>query len=53
MTKGEFDQRKALLFEDYEYLVQRSNQPWDYDNGVYRRYKFPVLTARHTPIFWR
>ena len=53
MTQGEFDQRKALLFEDYENLVQRSNQPWDYDNGVYRRYKFPVLTARHTPIFWR
>jgi len=53
MTQGEFDRRKSLLFEGYENLVQRSNQPWDYDNGVYRRYKFPVLTARHTPRFWR
>ena len=22
-------------------------------NGIYQRYKYPVLTAQHTPVFWR
>lgn len=53
MNQEEFDSKKALLLEEYENLIQRKNQPWGYGNGVYQRYQYPILTARHTPIFWR
>lgn len=34
-------------------LIRKKNKPLSYSNGIYKRYKYPVLTAEHTPIFWR
>ncbi len=34
-------------------LVARKNQKTDFYNGIYDRYKFPVLTREHIPVFWR
>ncbi len=34
-------------------LIGKKNKPLSYSNGIYTRYKHPVLTAEHTPIFWR
>ena len=36
-----------------EKLVARKNQKTDFYNGIYDRYKFPVLTREHIPVFWR
>mgnify|MGYP000995701339 CR=1 FL=1 len=41
------------LLEDQEALLKRVNEPVRSSNGWYQRYKFPVLTAEHTPIHWR
>lgn len=41
------------LFTEYEKLITRKNEKQDGGNGVYDRYKYPVLTAAHAPVFWR
>ncbi|WP_312847234.1 hypothetical protein [Chitinophaga polysaccharea] len=41
------------LQEQYEQLIQRSNQPAGNYNGIFSRYKYPVLTAAHIPFFWK
>lgn len=46
------DQVKALLAR-HEELLSQKNEPIAETNGVYQRYKNPVITAAHTPVFWR
>lgn len=41
------------LFEAHSKLITRKNEPMANGNGVFERYKYPVLTAAHTPVFWR
>ena len=53
MTRDEFTARLKMLFEEHEQLVTRRNQRLQKGNGVYERYMYPVVTAGHTPIFWR
>jgi len=40
------------LFKDYEKLVNRENEILPSENGLYQRYKYPVLERRHIPPFW-
>jgi 4-O-beta-D-mannosyl-D-glucose phosphorylase len=49
----EFKQRLALLQQEQQQLITRPNQIAGTGNGVFNRYKNPVLTAAHTPINWR
>jgi 4-O-beta-D-mannosyl-D-glucose phosphorylase len=53
MKQQEFDERRQQLFLDHEELVTRPNEPIDESNGILQRWKCPVLTAAHTPPFWR
>jgi len=46
-------QRVKNLFEEHDKLVARKNEPLKESNGIYQRYKYPVVTAAHTPVFWR
>ncbi len=49
-----FEERRARLTETYTTLLERKNSidpAWD--NGLFDRYVYPVLTAAHTPLFWR
>ncbi|HVX25746.1 MAG TPA: glycosidase [Parafilimonas sp.] len=48
-----FKQRLHAIEDSYNKLINLDNQPGKESNGVYSRYKNPVLTARHAPIFWR
>src|SRR5687768_7204589 len=48
-----FEKRLKALKCDYEALVSRPNVKEERSNGVYERYKYPVLTADHAPILWR
>ncbi|MEZ2440921.1 glycosidase [Chitinophaga sp. RCC_12] len=41
------------LQAQYEQLVRRTNEPAGTYNGIYDRYKYPVLTAAHIPYFWK
>lgn len=48
-----FEQRKQALTERYEALISRPNEKQPYGNGIYDRYKYPLLTAEHAPLIWR
>lgn len=41
------------LLSDHEKLLSLKNEIVPYGNGIYNRYKNPVLTAAHTPVIWR
>ena len=53
MMKFHFSERLAQLNQQYHGLVSRSNEPMMPGNGIFMRYQHPVLTAAHTPLFWR
>ena len=44
---------KNKIFEKYEKLIAKKNNPTDFYNGIYSRYENPVLTAEHIPPFWK
>ena len=47
------NEAREHLFADFENLIQRPNEPLPESNGWFRRYRYPVLTAAHAPLFWR
>jgi 4-O-beta-D-mannosyl-D-glucose phosphorylase len=53
MGKKEFNQRLAYLIKKHDDLINRKNKRIKKSNGIYDRYKYPVITAEHTPLFWR
>ncbi|MEO6316642.1 MAG: glycosidase [Chitinophagaceae bacterium] len=53
MMTAHFDKRLTALHTLHESLISRQNEPAGPGNGVYDRYKYPILTADHTPLFWR
>ncbi len=53
LNEGAFDKEVKLLFEKHRKLIERKNEKVEETNGVFERYKYPVLTAAHTPVFWR
>ncbi|MNM33650.1 4-O-beta-D-mannosyl-D-glucose phosphorylase [compost metagenome] len=48
-----FEQRKQQLTEHYESLISRKNEKLPISNGIYNRYRYPLLTAEHAPLIWR
>lgn len=53
MNKDLFFKRLEELERQYSEVVHRENEEAKGGNGVYVRYKHPVLTAQHAPITWR
>lgn len=51
--KNEFNRRLSELKTEQDLLLQRPNEKQKSTNGLYHRYKYPVLTAAHVPINWR
>ena len=47
-----FEERKHKIESEYEELVSRRNEKIE-GNGIFCRYKNPVLTAQMAPPFWR
>ncbi|MDE6099394.1 MAG: glycosidase [Muribaculaceae bacterium] len=47
-----FEYRKNLVEARYEELVSRPNEPIE-GNGVYTRFRNPVITADMVPPFWK
>lgn len=48
-----FRKRRAEVESAYEKLLKLNNEPIPGGNGIFERYKFPILTADHTPPHWR
>lgn len=54
MDTSSFEQRLQYLQAQHEALIQRKNEvDPSWSNGLLERYHYPVLTAAHTPLFWR
>ena len=49
----DFQQRVKTLRERHEALLARKNEPVPYGNGIYEKFRYPILTAEHTPLEWR
>lgn len=48
-----FRKRLESLQTAYNELINRNNVIVPESNGIYERYKYPILTAAHTPLTWR
>lgn len=53
MNSIEYNKRIKELFTHHESLIQKKNAIVEESNGVYNRYKNPVLTNKHTPLIWK
>ncbi len=53
-SKIEFKKQLRKLQTRHEKLLTKKNKPLKKAyNGIYTRYKYPVLTGEHTPLIWR
>lgn len=48
-----FAEKKNLVEKKYEATISLKNDRTDFYNGIYSRYKNPVLTREHIPPFWK
>ena len=48
-----FEDKVKALRAHHEELLCRKNIAEEWGNGIYTRYKYPILTAEHTPLEWR
>ncbi len=53
MKPVEFNRKIQVLFKQHEKLIRRKNSKVADGNGIFERYTYPVVTADHTPLFWR
>lgn len=49
----DFEKRLNLLEIEHTQLIKKPNEVAGIGNGVFDRYKNPVLTAAHAPLYWR
>ena len=49
-----FLKRKNELEEEYQTIITKTNEPInEVSNGIFTRYKNPVVTSKHIPLNWR
>ncbi len=56
-----YQEKVKVLRQQHEELLSRKNEPvWERgrlarisDNGIYEKYKYPVVTAAHVPLEWK
>lgn len=53
MSSNLFKEKVEALRQHHEELLTRKNEPQPWWNGIYEKYKYPILTAEHTPLEWR
>ena len=51
--KTDFKSRLKVLTENHQMLISRKNEKIEPGNGIFYRYKYPVLTGDHAPLSWR
>jgi 4-O-beta-D-mannosyl-D-glucose phosphorylase len=53
MNREEFDMRVDALLREHDALIAAPNARVEGGNGVFERWRNPVVTAAHAPVFWR
>ncbi|MEN6316916.1 MAG: glycosidase [Clostridiaceae bacterium] len=48
-----YTQSRGKVFQAYKAVIHRKNIQTDFYNGIYSRWKYPVLTSEHIPVFWK
>lgn len=48
-----YNNRLHILKKEHESLISRKNKMIFSENGIFECYKYPILTAAHTPLEWR
>ncbi len=48
-----FRNRLDQLIAGYNRTITRKNEPLPSVNGIYERFRYPVLTRDHIPLFWK
>lgn len=51
--KISYDERLRLIQNYHNKILEQKNEPLFSMHGIYRRYKYPVITAEHIPLEWR
>ena len=52
MADMNFEERLEWLKKNHEALITRKNEPLE-GNGIYERYRYPIITGEHAPLAWR
>jgi cellobiose epimerase len=50
--KTDFKSRLKILNEEHSKLLSRKNERIEPGNGIFYRYKYPVLTGDHAPLYY-
>ena len=54
IANATFQDRKVALEKEHQTLIEQKNELQNtIGNGIYQRYKNPVVTAAHVPLNWR
>ena len=53
MNSERYIEKVKALREHHEALLARRNESIAWGNGIYMKYRYPILTAEHTPLEWR
>ena len=53
MNTSDFQERVNILRAHHEELLSRKNEPLAWGNGIYDKYKYPIITAEHVPLEWK
>ncbi len=53
MQRESFEERLEKLKKLHSKLINKRNKEKYSENGIYQRYKKPVLTREHVPLHWR
>lgn len=53
MNQMEFERRLREMHDRHRQWIERPNEKETDGNGIFDRYRYPVLTAEHTPLSWR
>ena len=48
-----FKEKIKNLIDNHQEFLELKNEMKEHSNGVYHRWKHPIITAAHTPVFWR
>ncbi len=48
-----FDERLRQIQDYHNQIIRRKNEALFSVHGLYRRYRYPVITAEHIPLEWR
>ena len=53
MNTSLFTERLKKITGEHEALLVRKNEALFSENGIYSKYKYPILTRHHIPLEWR